>query len=179
MQNKTVAFTGFRIEKMPFPEDLSNERYICFRKKLFQIISRLNELGYNRFISGMAQGFDTWCAEDVLSLGASLECAIPFPEQALGWDPIAQQRRSNIIKMSKKQILITKKYKKGCYHERNRYMVDSADVVVCGYSGVKKGGTAYTVDYALKQKKIVIQLNPTNNEVSFISKRKISSYDPS
>lgn len=39
-------------------------------------------------------------------------------------------------------------------------MVDKADVVVCAYDG-QQGGTAYTVNYALKQNKIVIQINPT------------------
>ena len=52
----------------------------------------------------------------------------------------------------------------------NRYMVDKADVVVCAYDG-QKGGTAYTVDYALKHNKIVIQINPSTCQVSIISKR--------
>jgi hypothetical protein len=53
-------------------------------------------------------------------------------------------------------------------------MVDKASVVVCGYSGVKSGGTAYTVAYALKQGKVVIQLNPKDNSVTIISENKIS-----
>ena len=174
MENKVVAFTGFRIEKMPFPEDASNLKYKEFRKKLFEIITRLHELGYNEFISGMAQGFDTWCAEDVLALGASLECAIPFPEQDADWDSAAQQRRKEIIERSNVQTTIAPKFKKGCYYERNRYMVDKASVVVAGYSGVKSGGTAYTVAYALKQGKVVIQLNPKDNTVTIISENKIS-----
>ena len=173
MKDKTVAFTGFRLEKMPFSEDVSNTRYIEFRKKLFEIISRLIDMGYSEFVSGMAQGFDTWCAEDVLSLGAHLECAIPFPEQDADWDSAAQQRRNDIIARAHKQIIIAPKFKRGCYYERNRYMVDKASVVVCGYSGVKSGGTAYTVDYALKQDKIVIQLNPKNNEITIISNKSI------
>lgn len=38
---------------------------------------------------------------------------------------------------------------------RNRLIVDSADLIVCMYNGGNKGGTAYTVSYALKQKKPV------------------------
>ena len=49
-------------------------------------------------------------------------------------------------------------------------MVDKADVVVCAFDG-QSGGTAYTVDYALKQNKIVIQIDPKTNAVSIISKR--------
>ena len=43
-------------------------------------------------------------------------------------------------------------------------MVDKADVVVCAFNG-KSGGTAYTVDYALKQNKIVIQIDSETSEV--------------
>lgn len=49
-------------------------------------------------------------------------------------------------------------------------MVDKADVVVCAYDG-HPGGTAYTVNYALKQNKIVIQINPLTAKVSIISQR--------
>ena len=49
-------------------------------------------------------------------------------------------------------------------------MVDNADVVVCAFNG-KSGGTAYTVDYALKQNKIVIQIDPETSEISMLSKK--------
>ena len=170
---KTVAFTGYRLEKMPFPEDENDERYLSFRKKLFIVISRLSELGYTRYISGIAQGFDTWCAEDVLALDEWLECAIPFPEQAINWNSAAQKRRNEIIAQCNKQTIISPTYKKGCYYERNRYMVDNADVIVCCYTGNKNGGTAYTVNYALQEKKVVVQINPKNNEITVLSDRKI------
>ena len=53
-------------------------------------------------------------------------------------------------------------------------MVDNVDVVVCAFNG-KSGGTAYTVDYALKQDKIVIQIDPETSEVSMLSKRSFES----
>jgi len=53
-------------------------------------------------------------------------------------------------------------------------MVDKADVVVCAYDG-QSGGTAYTVNYALKQNKIVIQINPSTAQVTIISKRTFES----
>ena len=39
-------------------------------------------------------------------------------------------------------------------------MVDKADVVVAAFDG-KPGGTAYTVDYAIKHDRIVIGINPS------------------
>lgn len=53
-------------------------------------------------------------------------------------------------------------------------MVDKADVVVCAFNG-QRGGTAYTVNYALKQNKIVIQIDPATCLVSILSKRE---FDP-
>ena len=53
-------------------------------------------------------------------------------------------------------------------------MVDKADVVVCAFNG-KSGGIAYTVDYALKQNKIVIQIDHETSEVSMLSKRSFES----
>ena len=52
----------------------------------------------------------------------------------------------------------------------NRYTVDKVDVVVCAFNG-KSGGTAYTVDYALKQNKIVIQIDLETSEISMLSKK--------
>lgn len=49
-------------------------------------------------------------------------------------------------------------------------MVDKADVVVCCYDG-QKGGTDYTVNYALKADKIVIQINPQTAVVTIISRK--------
>ena len=48
-------------------------------------------------------------------------------------------------------------------------LVDKADVVVCAYDGQSEG-TAYTVNYAMKKGKIVIQINPSTAEVTIISK---------
>ena len=62
----TVAFTGYRPEKMPFIENKKDERYVYFREQELKVINRLIERGYTHFISGVAMGFDTWVAEDVL-----------------------------------------------------------------------------------------------------------------
>ena len=82
----TVAFTGYRPEKMPFVEDKHDEGYLHFREQQLKVIQRLIERGYTHFISGVAMGFDTWVAEDVLELqkknkALHLECAIPCPDQ--------------------------------------------------------------------------------------------------
>ena len=49
-------------------------------------------------------------------------------------------------------------------------LVNKADIVVCAFNGIK-GGTAFTVDYALKQNKIVIQIDPATAAVSILSSK--------
>ena len=79
-----------------------------------------------------------------------------------------------ILTAADKAVITSEQYNRGCFFTRNRYMVDNADVVVCAFNG-KSGGTAYTVDYALKQNKIVIQIDPETSEVSMLSKRSFES----
>ena len=172
---KTVAFTGYRPEKMPFEEDKKDEKYLRFREQELKVIKRLIERGYTHFVSGVAMGFDTWVAEDVLELQKKnpelhLECAIPCPDQDKRWDTSDQKRRRKILKHADESTTVCEHYSSSCFLTRNRYMVDKADVVVCAYDG-QPGGTAYTVNYALKQNKIVIQINPTTAQVTIISKR--------
>ncbi len=173
--NMKVAFTGYRPGKMPFTESDKDENYIRFREREMQVIKRLVERGCTHFISGMAMGFDTWVAEDVLLLkrankALTLECAIPFPDQAKSWDKTYRKRRDAILAKADMVTSISQSYNRGCFHARNRYMVGQADVVVCAYNG-QKGGTAYTVEYALKHDKIVIQIDPVTTKVSVISRR--------
>ena len=89
-----------------------------------------------------------------------------------------EQIRSGDIEFSLQQmnqsVITSAHYNRGCFFTRNRYMVDKADAVVCAFNG-KSGGTAYTVDYALKQNKIVIQIDPETSSVSMLSKRNFES----
>lgn len=170
-----VAFTGYRPEKMPFRENGRDTRYLAFQAVLNRIIVRLIERNCTRFISGVARGFDTWVAEDILALRKKnpklkLECAIPFSGQADLWKKSDQRRRYRILTSADCSVITSEHYSETCFFIRNRYMVDKADVVVCAFDG-QSGGTAYTVDYALKQNKIVIQIDPKTNAVSIISKR--------
>lgn len=169
------AFTGYRPEKLPFTENKKDEAYIRFRETLWKVINRLAERGVDAFISGVAQGFDIWAAEDVCKLkkqypAIRLECAVPFTDQAKSWPESEQKRRYNVMLHADNSVILSEHYSRNCFFVRNRYMVDLADVVVCAYDG-KPGGTAYTVDYALKKDRIVIQIDPATSRVTVISKR--------
>ena len=168
-----VAITGYRPEKLPFRESESDAAYLRFRKTLYKVIRRMAELGYTDFVSGVAMGFDTWVAEDVLRLRAErrdvhLECAIPFPTQADRWRERDKFRRDCILAAADSVVTLSSEYTKNAFFLRNRYMVDGADAIVCCYDG-QTGGTAYTIDYAKKQGKVIIQINPSDMVVTIVS----------
>ena len=174
-----VAFTGYRPEKMPFCKSEEDKRYIKFRAALKNVVAKLIESGCNHFISGAARGFDTWAAEDIIEFRKEnkdifLECAIPFPGQADSWNMRDRQRRYKILTVADKAVITSEHYNRGCFFTRNRYMVDKADIVVCAYNGLD-GGTAYTVDYALKKDKIVIQIDPETALVTLLGKKALDS----
>lgn len=171
----TVAFTGYRPNKLPFVEDTNDSQYIAFRNSLKRVIERLIELGYTDFISGVAVGFDTWAAEEVIAnkrnnKTVSLECAIPCPGQDKKWSLADKFRRKRILWKADLKTETSKYYHSNCYFVRNEYMVDKADVVVCCYDG-QSGGTARTVSYAKKKDKIIIQIDPNDAKVTIISRR--------
>ena len=130
--NMVVAFTGYRPEKMPFVESKKDEAYLKFRKRQLQVIERLIERGCTHFISGVAMGFDTWVAEDILALqknnsSLELECAIPFPGQADRWSTSDQKRRYKILTHATSSVIVCEHYSSNCFFERNKYMVNKAD----------------------------------------------------
>ncbi len=163
---KTVAFTGYRPEKMPFRESLSDPLYVQFRASQRVVMRLLFERGYTRFVCGMAMGFDTWVAEDVLAMreafpewGLQLHCVLPFPEQAAKWRASDRARYDSILSRADKVVTVSPVYSRECYHMRNRYMADMADVVVAAYDG-QSGGTKYTVEYAHGLGRRVICIHP-------------------
>lgn len=167
----TVAFTGYRPEKMPFTERDNDPDFVKFKEKLTETVGKLVMTGYDTFLSGMATGFDTWAAEAVLSCRrrypeVSLVGVIPFPEQAADWSGEDRYRREMILRGCTSSVIISPAYARGCYFTRNRYLVDHADLLLCAYDG-QKGGTAYTVDYAKKRGLPLICIRPSTAEVLY------------
>lgn len=124
----TVAFTGYRPNKLPFAEDKKDELYLAFRKRLRQVIDRLVERGYTEYVSGVAMGFDTWVAEDVIEVRKNnpnirLECAIPCPNQDKNWSFWDKVRRKKILYHADSKPVICEHYNDQCFHIRNRYMI--------------------------------------------------------
>ncbi len=77
--------------------------------------ARLVSLGWTHCISGVARGFDTWVAEEILQLQKenkkiTLECVIPFPGQADSWVKADQKRKYNILTAADKLVITSEQY---------------------------------------------------------------------
>lgn len=160
----TVCFTGLRPQKLPWGFDESDTACCALKERLSLTVRQLIASGVDRFISGMAQGFDTYAAECVLKLrsygeNVLLECALPCPEQAEKWTRAARVRYEDILSCGT-VTTISEGYTAYCMQKRNRYMVDKSDIIVACFDGRTHGGTEKTIEYAQRRGKKIIILSP-------------------
>lgn len=144
---RSCAFTGHRPKKFPWGYNEADARCLALKKALAEEIAKLVKAGYTDFLSGMAEGADTWAALTVLALkqenpALKLHCVLPCEGQA---DEV---------------VHVNREYSKNCMLERNRYLVDHTACLLAVYNGEWRGGTAMTVRYAKKLRREVIILKP-------------------
>ena len=157
MRERTVCFTGHR--KIP------PERMDILARRLKTILVDLIEKGYQFFGTGGALGFDTIAAQTVLELkmqypDVKLILVLPCLSQTRGWSARDIDIYEDIKSKADKVVYTSQEYTRGCMHKRNRHLVDNSSVCVC-YLTESTGGTAYTVDYARRNKLSVINLGET------------------
>ncbi len=165
MIEKCCAFTGHRPRKLPWGYDETDSRCAALKKELATQIARLADAGYTDFLSGMAEGTDTWAALAVLALkkenpALKLHCVLPCEGQADQWSVSAQELYFSILEQADSVVYVSQAYSKDCMLRRNRYLVDHAACLLAVYNGEWRGGTAMTVRYAKKLGRKVIILNP-------------------
>lgn len=147
------AFTGHRPHKLFFPGVQSDMNEL--RARLREMIRMLIWEGYSHFISGGAQGVDLMAAELVLELRAQypwigLELAVPYEGQSARWGWQDQARYEAVMAQADIVTYVRHSYSREALFERNRYMVDQADLLVAAFNG-RPGGTAMTIDYARRR----------------------------
>ena len=163
MCRKSCAFTGHRPKKFSWGYDETDKRCVKLKETLADQIENLVIDGYTDFLSGMAEGVDTWAAEIVLAFreknpALKLHCILPCREQADKWSDSARERFRNILEQADSIVYVNRAYKKNCMLERNHFLVDHADLLLAVYNGEQRGGTAATVRYATKQSKEIFTL---------------------
>ena len=127
----------------PWLESLKNNLKAC-----------LNELEPHAVICGGAIGFDTWLAECALDLNLPLHLYIPFRDQGAKWPKSSQVKYKQIMSRATNVYFVHEEYCKSCFFDRDKAMVDNADMVFSLLNPkAQSGGTFYTVKYAESKNK--------------------------
>lgn len=147
----SCCFTGHR--ELSDSED-------ALRERLKNTVKSLIDEGAGVFYAGGARGFDTVAAEVVLELKKEyphikLILALPCTNQTRGWKKEDAERYDHILDFADDVIYVSEHYFDGCMHMRNRYLVDNSEYCICYYNKTS-GGTAYTVKYAIKHGRKII-----------------------
>ena len=138
----TACFTGHRT----YDGSRNHELEIAIRE--------LYSEGYRNFLCGMAIGFDIEAAEVALSLrkelhGLRVVAVVPFEGMQNRFPTEWRQRYNTIIAAADDVVTLAPKYSSEVYAVRNNYLVDHSTAVIAYFTG-EKGGTAYTINRALK-----------------------------
>ena len=168
---RACAFTGHRPHKLPWRGDEAAPTCVALKEVLTAQINALVRNGYTEFLSGMAEGTDTWAAQIVLALreknpAMKLHCILPCFDQSEKWAALSRECYRSILEQADSIIFVNRENKKNCMLERDRFLVSYASVVLAVYNGEKRGGTAATVRYARKLGRELIVVDPATLTVT-------------
>lgn len=145
-----VAGTGHRVEGFLHPPsqvaNLANNKL------------RLTP-GVTGFICGMANGFDLIAGSEAVDLGLEVIAAKPWTTH--GPREGDEELYEKILNHATKIVNVTEADEfpgPWCYHKRNEWMVDHADVVMAYFSGQQGGGTFACLNYAKKKGKKIANI---------------------
>lgn len=171
-RKRSCCFTGHRPDHLPWGRQ--EEDLLCRRTReaLAVAIEYAYQDGYRWFYTGMALGIDQIAAELVIHSkrfhpDIHLVAAIPCPGQAQGWRMEDIQRYCDILDecdLEDIHILAPARTRR-CMLDRDRYMVDHSGRLIAVYDGKSRGGTEYTLGYALMQGLEVVTIDPNNPQM--------------
>ena len=156
-KDAVCCFTGHR--------KIESYHTATIKPELDRILNMMIGSGIKTFRAGGAMGFDTLAALTVLELREKdpevrLELCLPCKEQTAKWDDESIAIYNDILERADKVTYVSERYTKDCMLARNRFMVDGSVccIAYCTNENALRGGTAYTVRYAVKSGVKVINL---------------------
>ena len=165
MNKISCAFTGHRPSKFPWKYNETDSQCVALKAVLAEQIRLLTDAGTTQFLSGMAQGADTWSALSVLALreknpAIKLHCILPCREQADKWSTSSRDLYRSILERADSIVYVSREYHENCMLDRNRFLAEHASFLLAVYNGERRGGTAATVRYAQKMGQEIIVIDP-------------------
>ena len=144
---------------------------MALKAVLAEQIASLVNAGFTQFLSGMAEGTDTWSALSTLTLreknpAIKLHCILPCKGQADKWSASSRDLYHSILDRADSIVYVSRACHKNCMLERNRFLADHAAALLAVYNGERRGGTAATIHYARKMRREVIVIDPITCHIS-------------
>ncbi len=160
---ESCCFTGHRPDKLPWKYNEHDPRCLTLKSQLRDALQSLYTAGCRRFLCGMAEGCDLYFGEAVVALREEhseifLEGAIPFEGQSEKWSESSRRRYFRLAEECDKLTVLHSSYSPDCMMDRNRYMVDHADLLLAVYNG-SSGGTQATMLYALRKGLEIVEIS--------------------
>ncbi len=138
----TWCATGHRPEKLGRYGSLTSIKLYDFARRYLETYRP------DRFISGMALGWDTACARACVSLGIPFIAAIPFVGQESQWPESSRRIYADLLACAERiETVSLGGFNAKAMQRRNEWMVDLADGVLALWDG-SSGGTCNCVKYA-------------------------------
>ena len=171
LYNTSCAFSGHRPQKFPWKYNESDSRCMALKSALTEQIRLLVDAGVTQFLSGMAQGADSWSALSVLALREKnpvikLHCILPYRGQADKWSASSRDLYRSILERADSIVLVSREYHANCMLDRNRFLVEHASTLLAIYNGDRRGGTAATMRYAQKMGREIIVIDPNTLHIT-------------
>lgn len=94
-----------------------------------------------------------------------LSLAIPCETQSARWQESDKRIYARILEQADEKTILSPHYYQGVMLTRNRYMADRSSLCIC-YLSHMRGGTAYTVRYALQSSRINIVNLAVDQDIS-------------
>ena len=147
-----LGITGHR------PPDLGGYSEVAFQVLVTLAKEKIVLLKPRAVIQGMALGWDQAVATACWELNIPYGAYIPFEEQPISWPKESRFRWATLRDHATVERVFGKKYDAELMKVRNMAVVDDSDKMLANYNGYVHSGTGHAVNYAIKQKKEVINV---------------------
>lgn len=159
----SCCFTGHRPPYLPDGGDEEKAGMHRLKSLLDRTVLEAAASGVRTFLTGGAPGFDTIAAESVLALKADfpdvrLLLALPSHTQADEYPDALKARYERILREASAAYYASETSNApAAMRRRNRFLVDHSDCCIA-YFTQRGSGTSYTVNYAKKRGRYVVNL---------------------
>lgn len=169
MSDFHISLTGHRPSRLA-GYDLSLPFYDRLREALALVVIQQLDANPSKHLvlhSGMALGADTAWAMIILSVKEmhpgriSFVAEVPVMTQPDRWpNPLDRHRWSYLVGRADRTNVYAERYNPGCLWDRNRGMIEAADLLIAVWDGHLGGGTAGAVAYARQRNIPILRLDP-------------------